>query len=243
MNEQRSEVLHHRLLALIDAVEGREPSESECEACQDLLPGFVEAEMAGERVSDSFPDVWRHLMVCEDCSALYADLLEITMLEVADELPIPESMPAPDLSFLTSRAVRDKTRAIARTILTRTMPESLGDFDWLIGLIIDRAEALGEGFHIRANSQVALAFGGEIPPSVPVIAATFKATQALLRELSEDEGVWESELDALIERTALEEARDLGLGRSEAKAFASEYVLAAKEHLAPPSTARGASED
>ena len=246
MNEQRSEELRDRLRALAEAVENGTVSDSACETCRSLLPALVEAELAGESLSDRFPDVWRHLTVCDVCSALYADLLEISMLEEAGELPTPATVPAPDLSFLASRLVRHKARVMAKAILGRMMPESLRDFDLLIELVVERIEAVGPDFRIQSTSELALAFGAEVPPAVPVLAATLTTTRIVLEKLrtpESDREVTRAQLDDLIERVARRQARKMGLSKPEAESFATEYVLVAGEHLVPTSAERDEAEE
>lgn len=231
--------LREKLSMLANALEGDRESVLSCEECQTQLPAYVEAELEGAELAARFPAVWRHLLLCDACGALYADLLEVSMLEETSRLPSPAVIPAPDLSFLPSRAttMRRWVQEIAAAIVARMTPESLAEFTSLCGAFFERVEELGGAFQIRSTSELALAFGTEVSTTLPILAASFSTTQAVLDVLDTVEGQPKhsaAQLVNLIKRVAHREARLLGLSRAQANTFATEYVQAAQEHLPLP---------
>ena len=101
---KRQQTVPHTLpleiLHLVRAVVGvRDPALS-CEACQDWLPSYVDAEVGGLAVGQLYPLVKRHLDLCADCLEAYLEVLTLALVEEAGQLPKPGQFPAPDLSFL-----------------------------------------------------------------------------------------------------------------------------------------------
>jgi len=225
-----------RLGILASALENDRDPVLSCEECQACLPAYVEAELEEEKLTARFPAVWRHLLLCDECGALYADMLEISMLEEAGRLPVPAAIPAPDLSFLPSptAAMRKWVREIATLIVAHRIPESVAEFSPLCEAFFERVEALGEAFQIHSTSELALAFGAEVSPTLTILAATFDTTKAILDMLDTAEGQPEysaTQLADLFKRTAHKEARRLGLSRSQANTFAADYLRAARDYL------------
>jgi hypothetical protein len=67
--------------------------------CRAALGALVTAEMDGKfALCDA--SVREHLQRCPRCASLYAELLEISLLESLGRLPQPATFPVPDLSFL-----------------------------------------------------------------------------------------------------------------------------------------------
>jgi hypothetical protein len=227
--------LREQLRVLADALDNGAPVLS-CDECQSHFPACVEAELEGEKLATRFPAVWHHLMVCDTCGALYADLLEVSMLEERDQLPVPATMPAPDLSFLPSpvETMRRWVEKIATTIVERMAPESLEELALLCEVFFERIEALGEVFQFRSTSELALAFGAESSPALPILAAAFSTTKSIMDRLETEEGLTRlpaAQRASLVERTAREEARRLGLRQAQANRFAAEYLQIAQKYL------------
>jgi hypothetical protein len=69
-----------------------------CEQAQELIPEFVDAEMAGEDVQASprYAALLRHLDNCVDCAELYAALADDleSLLTEGPPAPLPRSIPA-----------------------------------------------------------------------------------------------------------------------------------------------------
>lgn len=206
--------------------------ELSCEERQTLLPACVEAELRGENVAERFPDLWQHLLICDACGSIYADLLEVTMLEEAGQLPDLITIPTPDLSFLPSLAptMRRAITDIATTIVTRLVPESTTTFTLLCEVFFERVEALGGAFQIHSASDLALAFGAETSFPLSILAATFETTRNLTSMVEQRPTTDVTEWSDLIKQTAHKQARQLGLSRSQANKFAAEYLQTIREH-------------
>ncbi len=67
--------------------------------CRAALGTLVEAEMDG-KLALCDVSAREHLRLCSRCASLYAELLEISLLESLGRLPRPAIFPVPDLSFL-----------------------------------------------------------------------------------------------------------------------------------------------
>ena len=206
--------------------------ELSCEEHQLLLSVCVEAELRGENIAERFPDLWQHLLICDACGSIYADLLEVTILEEAGQLPAPTTIPTPDLSFLPSPAptMRQVITEIATTIVTRIAPESITTFTLLCEAFFERVETLGGTFQIHSTSDLALAFGAETSFPLSILAATFETTRNLASMVEKRPLADVTESNDLIKQTARKQARRLGQSRSRANKFAAEYLQAAREH-------------
>jgi hypothetical protein len=88
------------LVHLIEAVLLVSDEELACAECRAHLPIYVDDEMAGLANIAGYTPVRRHLILCPSCSAVYVDLLEVSLLEERGALPRPSADDAPDLSFL-----------------------------------------------------------------------------------------------------------------------------------------------
>lgn len=218
-----------KLRALAESL-GDEASTLPCEACQEYLPMLVDAEMEGEQVSSRFPALWNHLLACETCSKLYADLLEAAMMDEAGELPVPARIPVPDLSFLPSpekAADREQIIPMAKEILEQIAPRSLSELGSAVKTFFDHIVSRGgEGVRLPAVPDLALGFGTETTPALAFLAATYSTTQYVLKELEPES--WPLSLtgkeEKKLQRAARTEGQRMGLDRTDAKAFARIYV-------------------
>ena len=67
--------------------------------CRAALPTLVYAEMDG-KLALYDASVREHLLICNHCASLYAELLEISLLDSLGRMPRLTAFPSPDLSFL-----------------------------------------------------------------------------------------------------------------------------------------------
>jgi hypothetical protein len=217
-----------RLQALADAM-GDEDSTLACEACRAQLAAYVEAETEGTDVAERFPVIWRHLLTCDACGELYADLLEVTLVEESEGLPPVPKSARPDLSFLPSRiaVLRHEVEEITTRIVREMKPQALGELTVLCDIFFERIEALDDGFQINSAAGLAMAFGSEASPALPILASTYKVTTEVMEALESDEVLSTED----IKRLAQSEARRLGMNRSQAKTFANRYLEALPENL------------
>lgn len=228
MDNKKKEAMEERLRTLATILKPGNFTEEEisCEECQNRLAGYVEAEINGEEVSTRFPEMWRHLQRCDRCGALYADLIEIEMLEQSEQFPQPVEIPEPDLSFLSTsrRNLREIVSGIATRIADEMLPAAQENLQMVVDAFFERIEDLSGDFEIRSTSALALAFGAEGSESLIILAATFTTTQTLL----EIEKPWRREQ---INKIARREARRMGFHRRRAKRFAESYTSIAQEYL------------
>jgi hypothetical protein len=80
----------------------QQPTEADCRVCQSQLHDYVVAQQAQEDVQARFAWTRQHLDSCVECAEAYSQLYEMVLAEAQDQLPQPEHIPAPELSFLTA---------------------------------------------------------------------------------------------------------------------------------------------
>jgi len=92
-----------RLYAMEVAANGDGPTRKMCSEYRANLPEFLEAKIR-DRPLDRFATLQAHLVVCDDCFALYRELRLMDALVVADALPMPprRAYRPPDFSFLST---------------------------------------------------------------------------------------------------------------------------------------------
>lgn len=88
-----------RLVRLLEAAAADEDVLT-CEACQEVLPGFLAAESLGECSGPECDRVRRHLEACPHCAAAHMSLAGLLSLAHGDSGVEPPRYPGPDLSFL-----------------------------------------------------------------------------------------------------------------------------------------------
>ena len=90
---------HHQLYELLRSAS---PSESECELYLPRFDAYIAAQLAGEDYLTRFSEIAIHLDSCESCADSYARLYELEVALAAEALPAPQTIPAPELSFLSA---------------------------------------------------------------------------------------------------------------------------------------------
>jgi hypothetical protein len=159
---------HRRLLTALLA----EPNAGDHQAAQDRLPEFAEAELAGQNAAALFPDVQAHLDACDDCSQLYAELLDMLLAEESGEFgaaaPAPAGWPA---SLLLRRTVRAVAAGIfAQLSLSQSELERA-----LANVFDDHLPQMVRG-HLLAEPAADYATARE---AAQVVAAAYNATTIL----------------------------------------------------------------
>ena len=215
-----------RVRSLARAVAGMPETSPECEACQRELPGFLDDELAGVPLQQRSSTVREHLPTCSTCSLLYAQLLEMAQLET-----LPRPRHGPDLSFLEAEGVKpsvaellqELVTGLAQGVLEILDPAHLADLPVVSGVFFEKALAdLKTGVTLRPVRDMALAFGGELPFTLQVLAAVCTATIALAQQRAT---VSSPELS----KVAAEAARKYDLSRAQAKKFAAAYLQVLSE--------------
>ncbi len=74
-----------------------------CDTTLEQLEAFVTLQLDGVDYVAAMPAVAAHLDACVACSQSYALLYQTVLAERSSTLPVPQTVPAPDLSFLPSR--------------------------------------------------------------------------------------------------------------------------------------------
>ncbi|MBN1314530.1 MAG: zf-HC2 domain-containing protein [Anaerolineales bacterium] len=214
-------------------------NERDCDACQQALPEYIEAELNGQPLRQLYPETARHLDFCPDCGQMYADLLEMA-IQVEEESPtIFTSMPALDLSFLPPLVFPEKLRQVveklSKEMVDRLIPEFQASFASASQSFFRQVKELGPKLQLKIGQQYALAFGDQIPPPLQSIAAVYAATESIVNTLTVDELT--EELSGvrpprLLKKRARSSARAMGLGGKEAKQWVEQYILLAQENAA-----------
>lgn len=90
--------------------------------CQKILPqldAYITAQLAGHHYRLMFPEVALHLDGCLECAHAYGRLYELALAEVAQQLPHPAYIPAPNLDFLSRKTAVSLAQHL-QTALHRT---------------------------------------------------------------------------------------------------------------------------
>jgi hypothetical protein len=61
--------------------------EIDCTTCLDLVPIYVDKELAGEDADRELPELAQHLALCRDCFEEYEALRHLASLETAAGMP------------------------------------------------------------------------------------------------------------------------------------------------------------
>jgi hypothetical protein len=114
---------------LIQALKA-ETSGQACQKCLERLDAYVSAQLSGEDYLARFPEVALHLDLCSDCSAAYARIYDLELAALTGNLPQPEHIPPPDLSFLTARAETDEQAAPSLSERLKDFLTALDPANW-----------------------------------------------------------------------------------------------------------------
>lgn len=206
------------------AVAAKLPEPTACVGVEAQLPEFVAAELRGAEVARLFPEVWHHLLTCEQCAAIHADLLE---LELGPE---QEPLPVPALSALrwpvTGEALRQFVAGRARQVLTR-LGQGPTALDELIQSFFEVVEELGENMSWSPRTARAFGFAGEESSgALRVLLATWQATLAVRDELARHPGLkaQRTRFEELLRQAAHRAARRNRLGRQATARFVQAFV-------------------
>jgi len=201
-----------------------EPDPVTCEAIQAQLPEVVGVELRGGAVARLFPEIHRHLLTCQECSALYADLLE---LELGPELA---PLPAPDLAELRWPVAAEPLRQLvarrARQLLAR-MAAPLTGFDELAETFFEVVDQLGE--RLTWSPATARAFGlagPEASYAARCLLATWQAALTVRDGLATRPAIAarRTEFERLLQESARDAAGRNGFSRDEAERFMAAFV-------------------
>ncbi len=167
--------------------------------CQNMLPEYVDAEIAGEDLAMKYPQVKQHLDLCDVCSQQYADLLELVDAERTGKIPVSIRIPNPDLSFLNVPTFSEFVKQKAQAVLSAIAPDQVPDLESIADTFFRRIGSSGE-LSLSASAAQSMGFGlGDLGTPLNTLAVTFAATRALVDSLSA------ADVDALCEQNLLEQ--------------------------------------
>lgn len=101
MTEQENGQPSARVQAFL-AMLRQQPNEDDCRICLSQLPDYVDAQQAQKEVKTQFAWTRQHLDSCVACAQAYGPLFDLVLADAQNQLPRPEHIPTPDLSFLTA---------------------------------------------------------------------------------------------------------------------------------------------
>lgn len=195
------------------------------------LPAYVVDELQYRSVSQLYPALHRHLLNCQSCAELHAELLTEFLNE-----PSAIAMPEPNLSFLPPMShapvpsyveqLRTFVTRATEAILQRVDPKRLSEVGIAAEALFVRLGDRLEGFALVPAPQTAYGFSGRLSPTARYLAASLMATQRIGAQLSKqqiEELKAQSKLTAEVHKRALQAAFDMELGR-DAATFAAEYT-------------------
>lgn len=198
------------------------------------LPLYVADELLGRPAARLHPALHRHLLNCQPCAALHAD-----MLEDLGEEPEEVVVPAANLSFLPSSKpaappqpapyldrLRRFAEQAAEAILATLRPASLSELALVAEVFFDQVGDQIGRVALQPAGQTAFNFSGSTPPVLRFLAASAVTTYRLGVELPPQRLVAlrdQNQLQAAVRATALRVANSLSLGQ-DALPFADAYT-------------------
>jgi hypothetical protein len=78
------------ILRMVEALLAAPEETLACDQVSAQLPAAVDAAIAGEDINKRFPQLVAHLQLCDQCRQEFEDLLDITQVAEAGNLPEPE---------------------------------------------------------------------------------------------------------------------------------------------------------
>lgn len=132
--------------------------EQVCTAVEEMLPVYVEDEIAGRAVQELYPQLWQHLAECPFCAQAHAQLQAWMQAEGEERWIEPASYPALNLPFLTQAAPAEQAPAWE---IESWVEDALGHFSAVI--TISKAYIAGT----LSPQQFTWARSGESPSQRP----------------------------------------------------------------------------
>lgn len=234
--QRRGATLPREFVRLADAV-WNEAEEGHTE-CLTALPRYVSAEVDGARMAALYPSVKHHLDRCNTCAAHYIDLLEVALADLSDQLPQPEYMPAPDLSFLPEPrfSIREWVEQRAREIVALLSPDDLRELQEIADRFFDLVEDMQGRFSLESRLGEPLAFSsGQVGPALNALALSYATALQLRRSVTADsvhEWSQQGTLEEEIHARALDAADEIGMGPRIASRFARVFAAQVARHPA-----------
>ncbi len=198
------------------------------EEAQAMLPDYVTDELLGRPVRELYPRLHRHLLHCQQCSAMYAAMIA----DVEEEVPQPMAIPQPDLSFLSEikldailKDVRGATKEALQSVVASAWPQLQNELKMVTRVFFRQVDQFGDNFILQPNAARAMGFGsGDAPLSQIIAAATYRSNLALMEKYKGTKTPTRQALAQEAKTIAEDAARHMGLSEAEKTQFLSSYI-------------------
>jgi hypothetical protein len=107
------------ILRMVEALLAAPEDTLACDQVLAQLPAAVDAAIAGENINKRFPHLVAHLQLCDQCHQEFEDLLDITRMAEAGNLPEPDQFPQPSFQRVSQRAEEELPATDRRQFLMR----------------------------------------------------------------------------------------------------------------------------
>jgi len=165
-------------------------------------------------------------------------MLELALVEDTGELPVPETFPAPDLSFLPSLSfvelAREMVTKLAEMVLETLAPDTVEELTIISNTFFARVEELGGRFALRQAPSVVLGLGAEeASMALLSLAASYETTRRIAETFSAQEIQAQADQGYLADVLAqmAEEVTQEMMSRREARLFAQIYAQRAQDEV------------
>ena len=198
------------------------------EEAQAMLPDYVTDELLGRPVRELYPRLHRHLLHCQQCSAMYAAMIA----DVEEVVPLSVAIPQPDLSFLSEtkldtilKDVRGATKEALQSVVASAWPQLQDELKMVTRVFFRQVDQFGDNFILQPNAARAMGFGsGDAPLSQIIAAATYRSNLALVEKYKRAKAPTRQALAQEAETIAKDAARSMGLSEAEKTQFLSSYI-------------------
>ncbi len=198
------------------------------EEAQAMLPDYVTDELLGRPVRELYPRLHRHLLHCQQCSAMYAAMIA----DVEEVVPLSVAIPQPDLSFLSEtkldtilKDVRGATKEALQSVVASAWPQLQDELKMVTRVFFRQVDQFGDNFILQPNAARAMGFGsGDAPLSQIIAAATYRSNLALVEKYKRAKAPTRQALAQEAETIAEDAARSMGLSEAEKTQFLSSYI-------------------
>jgi hypothetical protein len=194
--------------------------------CLDELPPYVDAEVAGVDVGTAaYPEIRRHLVLCDACAATYIELMQLAMGELSEEIDMPSLVPAPDLSFISRPTLPNLVRQIAERVLQQLAPQQLPDLSLVADSFFEHFGTLTQPLNWQSSAVRAVGGSDEPVEALPTLTFVYFATKALMARWPRQGATrTTAELEVFAMEEARQTANQLNFPRRLADQLVSAYV-------------------
>ena len=151
-------------------------TDADCDRCLSQLSDFVDAQLAGEPVETRFAWLIQHLDRCVACAEAYALVYESVLAEDNGRLPLPTSIPEPNLDFLES-AKRDLAELLKDALVQTAVSLSLQLNEAILGLLAPLPSAVTRAGEDGRFSERLLELSEQRVADVPIKLVAYRDQQ------------------------------------------------------------------